>query len=70
MNGKMIISNLREGPIEGGKAVSKGLPLHQGWNHFLIKAIQGGGGWFFNGRLICNQPDYLAEEMDSVLEKP
>lgn len=70
LNGKMIISNLREGPIEGGKAVSKGLPLHQGWNHFLIKAIQGGGGWFFNGRLICNQPDYLAEEMDSVLEKP
>jgi beta-galactosidase len=43
--------------------------LHEGWNHFLIKVIQGTGAWQFKGRLTCNQPDFLAG-LASALEKP
>lgn len=69
LNGKLVLQNIRSGPIDGGKAKVEALKLHQGWNHFLIKVIQGTGGWQFTGRLICNQPDFIAD-MESALEKP
>ncbi|MDP4290939.1 MAG: hypothetical protein Q8908_07645, partial [Bacteroidota bacterium] len=69
LNGKLIVSNIRIGNIDGGKAKSEALKLHQGWNHFLIKVIQIGGEWKFTGRLTCNQPDFLSE-MESALSKP
>jgi beta-galactosidase len=61
LNGKKIINN--------GQGKAEALKLHQGWNHFLIKVIQTGGGWQFSGRLTCNQPEFLAE-LESALEKP
>lgn len=69
LNGKIIINNIRSGNIDGGKAKANALKLHQGWNHFLIKVINEGGGWQFSGRLTCNQPDFLAD-LESALEKP
>jgi len=69
LNGKMIIDNIRVGPIESGKAIAKALKLHQGWNHVLIKVIQGGGNWQFKGRITCSQPAFL-DELGSALEKP
>ncbi|HMH20933.1 MAG TPA: glycoside hydrolase family 2 TIM barrel-domain containing protein [Puia sp.] len=69
LNGKMIIDNIRSGNIEGGKAGSAALKLHQGWNHFLIKLIQPDGRWQFSGQLTSNQPDFLAE-LESSMEKP
>jgi beta-galactosidase len=69
LNGTRIISNIRIGDINGGKALSEPLKIRQGWNHFLIKVIQVGGEWQFTGRLTCNQPDFLAE-LESALEKP
>ncbi|MDD4921954.1 MAG: hypothetical protein PHS30_05695, partial [Bacteroidales bacterium] len=69
LNGNMIINNIRVGNLDGGKAKAQALKMHQGWNHFLIKVIQTGGGWQFTGRLTCNQFDFLAE-MESALVKP
>jgi len=69
LNGTEVLRNIRTGPIEGGKAKVNALKLRRGWNHFLIKVIQGGGAWQFTGRLSCNQPDFLAE-LESALEKP
>ena len=69
LNGKEVIRNIRTGPIEGGEAKVDALKLHQGWNHFLVKVIQGTGAWQFKGRLTCNQPDFLAQ-LDSALDKP
>ena len=69
VNGKAVVSKIRIGPIDGGKAHVEALKLHQGWNHFLIKVIQCAGNWLFTGRLTCNQPDFLAE-MEAALEKP
>lgn len=67
LNGKMIINGA--GNMDEMKTKANALKLHQGWNHFLVKVIQTGGGWQFSGRLTCNQPDFLAA-LESALEKP
>ncbi|MGA3170441.1 MAG: sugar-binding domain-containing protein [Chthoniobacteraceae bacterium] len=69
VNGTQVVNEIRSGPIEGGRARVEALKLQQGWNHFLIKVIQAGGAWQFEGRLTCNQPNFLAG-MASSLEKP
>jgi hypothetical protein len=69
LNGKQIVKKIRHGPIEGGKTVAHALKFHQGWNHFLIKVIQGGGNWQFTGHFTSSQPEFLFE-MDSALQAP
>ena len=69
VNGDLVVQNIRSGPIEGGKAKAQALKLHQGWNHLLIKVIQGSGAWQFTGRLTCSQPGFLSK-LESALEKP
>lgn len=64
LNGRQIIKNKNR-----GQSTAEALKLHQGWNHFVIKLIKGNGGWTFNGRLTCNQPDFLTE-LESALSKP
>jgi beta-galactosidase len=64
LNDKLIIG---EKPAASGRA--EALKLRRGWNHFLIRLIQTGGGWQFSGRLTCNQPDFLGG-LESALEKP
>ena len=67
LNGKMIINGA--GNDNETKTKANALKLHQGWNHFLVKVIQSGGGWQFSGRFTCNQPDFLAV-LESALQKP
>lgn len=69
LNGKEAVRKIRTGPLVGGAAKVEALKLRQGWNHLLIKVIQGGGQWQFTGKLTCNQPDFLAE-LESALERP
>ena len=70
LNGNLVVQKIRTGPIDGGKAVAEALKLHQGWNHILIKVLQGAGQWQFSGRLTsANQPDFIAD-LESALEKP
>ncbi|HEX4084482.1 MAG TPA: glycoside hydrolase family 2 TIM barrel-domain containing protein [Chthoniobacteraceae bacterium] len=69
VNGEQVINKIRSGPIDGGEAKVNSLKLQRGWNHFLIKVIQGGGAWAFKGQLTCNQPEFLTE-LVSALEKP
>lgn len=64
LNGQLII-----GDKPSGTGRAEALKLRQGWNHFLVKVIQTGGGWQFSGRLTCSQPDFLAG-LESTLEKP
>lgn len=64
LNGNAIINT-----TNGGNTKAAALKLTQGWNHFLIKVVQTGGGWQFSGRLTSNQPDFIAD-LESALEKP
>jgi len=69
LNGKLIVENIHEGPIESGKATANALKLQQGWNNILIKVIHAKGNWRFYGRLKCNNTEFL-NNLESALEKP
>lgn len=71
LNGQMVLENLRTGLRDENPASVHALKLKQGWNHVLVKLIQGSGGWHwrFSGRLTSDQPEFLAK-LGSALEKP
>ena len=42
-----------------GLAAAQGLPLQQGWNHFLIRLVHGKGDDRFSARLSCSDAGFL-----------
>jgi hypothetical protein len=65
LNGKSIFA----GPARGGNASASGLPLQQGWNHFLVKLVHANGDDSFSARLISSDPAFL-DALHSALQKP
>ncbi len=53
LNGTLIADHFGTHPLNLGDIHCKNLPLKQGWNHLLIKVVQGTGQWQFAGRLSC-----------------
>ncbi len=52
-----------------GTAQVSGLPLQQGWNHFLVRLVHGKGDDKFQAQLICSQPEFLSD-LKTSLQKP
>jgi beta-galactosidase len=69
LNGKLIVEDKGIHPVVPDAYRFKALPLKQGWNHFLVKVIQGSGEWQFTARLQCSDPRFLAK-MNSGLVEP
>lgn len=69
LNGKKLVEDVAIHPAVIGQIKSKALPLKRGWNHFLVKVTQEGGGWQFGAQLQCDKPGFLAE-LRSALEEP
>ena len=69
LNGSLIAENNRTGPMVMGMIECKTLPMKQGWNHFLIKVVQGGGGWQFAAKLNCSDIKYMAK-LKAAAENP
>ena len=65
LNGKSIFT----GSAGGGNASASGLPLQQGWNHFLVKLIHTNGDDSFSAKLISSDPAFLGV-LHSALQKP
>jgi hypothetical protein len=65
LNGKNILS----GPTGGGNAIASGLPLQQGWNHFLVKLVHTNGDDSLSAKLISSDPAFL-DALHSALQKP
>jgi beta-galactosidase len=65
LNGKSIFA----GRAGGGNASAPGLPLQQGWNHFLVKLVHANGDDSFSARLISSDPAFL-DALHSALQKP
>lgn len=65
LNGKEFASKAADEP----NLVAKGLPLQQGWNHFLVKVSHLKGDFEFSGGLECSQPQFL-NDLSSALRKP
>jgi len=52
-----------------GSIFASGLPLQQGWNHFLIRFAHAKGDDKFQAQLISSQPEFL-NELKSAMQKP
>jgi len=53
----------------GQDVEASGLPLQQGWNHFLIRLAHATGDDKFQAQLVCSQPDYF-NDLKSAMQKP
>lgn len=61
LNGTLISEKNRHGPMTLGDIECKTLPLKQGWNHFMVKVVQGSGNWQFSAKLRCIDYGFLAQ---------
>jgi len=65
LNGKSTVVR----PAGGENAIASGLPLQQGWNHFLVKLAHKSGDDGFSARLTSSDPAFLVA-LHSALQKP
>ncbi len=65
LNGKNVLSH----SAGGDNAVVSGLPLQQGWNHFLVRLVHKSGDDTFSAKLSSSDPAFL-EALHSALQKP
>jgi hypothetical protein len=69
LNGKRLLEDLTVHPAVIGQKTCKALPLKRGWNHLMVKVVQGDGAWQFGAQLQSDKPGFLAE-LRSALEEP
>jgi len=67
LNGKMILEDRGTHPLSPGALKSEAMPLQRGWNHFLVKAVQGSGGWQFRADLRCSDPLFVTKLRTSIV---
>ncbi len=65
LNGKSVLSH----PAGGESAVASGLPLQQGWNHFLVRVAHKNGDDTFSAKLTSSDTAFL-DSLHSALQKP
>ncbi len=54
--------------VGSGPVQASGLPLQQGWNHFLIRVLHDKGDDKLQAKLICSQPEFF-NDLKSALQK-
>jgi hypothetical protein len=65
LNGKSVFARL----TGDAHSVASGVPLQQGWNHFLVKLVHKNGDDTFSARLTSSDPAFLGT-LHSALQKP
>jgi len=61
LNGKLLASNERTGPLGAEDFNLNYLPLKLGWNQLVIKVVQVGGEWKFAGKFSCTDLNFLSK---------
>lgn len=56
LNSKEIQEDRGTHPLVPGSIQCKAMPLQRGWNHFIVKVVQGGGEWQFRADLRSSDP--------------
>jgi beta-galactosidase len=69
LNGQLLASHNRHGPLEPEMFSENPLLLHLGWNQLVIKVVQGTGEWKFTGKFGCSDLTFL-QKLDFATEKP
>ena len=67
LNGKSILEDRGTHPLTAGSLKSEAVPLQRGWNHFLVKVVQGNGQWQFRADLRCSDPLFLTKLRTSTV---
>jgi hypothetical protein len=67
LNSKLVKEDRGTHPYTPDAFTAGALPLARGWNHFVIKAVQGTGEWQFGARLTCSDPLFLSQLQTSVV---
>ena len=69
LNGELLSSHSRIGPLEPDAFSESPLLLKIGWNQLIIKVVQNAGNWQFAGKLSCSDPGFL-QKLEFASEKP
>lgn len=69
LNGELLSSHKREGPLDPDAFSESPLLLKIGWNQLVIKVVQISGNWQFAGRLSCSDPGFL-QKLEFASSKP
>jgi hypothetical protein len=71
LNGELLASHDRHGPLDAEMFSQNPLLLKLGWNQLVVKVVQGGGDWQFAGKFSCpdmnflNKLEFAAKQSDS-----
>ena len=60
LNGKLLLQDRGLHPINPTEHRSNDLPLKEGWNHFLVKVVNGTGDWQFAAQFQSSDPRFLS----------
>ncbi len=69
LNGQLLASHERIGPLEPEAFSINPLLLKLGWNQLVIKVVQAGGEWKFAGKFGCPDAGFLSN-LEFETEKP
>lgn len=69
LNGELLANNERLGPIDPSGFTINPLLLKLGWNHLVVKVVQGTGEWQFAGKFTCSDMNFL-KKLEFAAEKP
>ena len=69
LNGELLASHERVGPLEPESFTINPLLLKLGWNQIVIKVVQGNGEWKFAGKFTCSDLGFL-NKLEFALAKP
>lgn len=59
LNSRLIQQDRGIHPMVPDSIVAEGLPLQRGWNHFVVKVVQGEGEWSYAARLRSSDARFL-----------
>ena len=69
LNSKLIKEDRGTHPVVADSIICDALPLQRGWNHLVVKVVQGSGQWQYEARLQSSIPEFL-EEIKSSASSP
>lgn len=67
LNSKLVGEDHGTHPYTPDSFTADALPLQRGWNHFVVKVVQGTGEWQFGARLTCSDPAFLGQIRTSAV---
>jgi hypothetical protein len=69
LNGELLATHDRQGPLDPEMFSQDPLLLKLGWNQLVVKVVQYGGGWQFAGKFSCSDLNFLSQ-LQFATQKP